>query len=36
MEDIEFEEETWTRWCELCQQTSVFSDSNPYGTCQCS
>ena len=30
------EEETWTRWCELCQQMSTFSASNPYGTCQCS
>lgn len=37
MEDEEeFTEETWTRWCELCQQISTFSDSNPYGTCQCS
>lgn len=30
------EEITWTIWCELCQQMSTFSDSNPYGTCQCS
>lgn len=29
-------EQTWTRWCEICQQTSTFSESNPYGTCQCS
>jgi hypothetical protein len=29
------EEETWTRWCGLCQQMSTFSESNPYGTCQC-
>lgn len=28
-------EETWTRWCKLCQQMSTFSYSNPYGTCQC-
>ena len=31
-----FIEETWTVWCELCQQTSTFSESNHYGTCQCS
>lgn len=23
-------------WCELCQMMSHFSDSTPYGTCQCS
>ena len=30
------EEETWTRWCEDCQMMSTYSNSNPYGTCQCS
>jgi hypothetical protein len=35
-EDEEFVEETWTRYCELCEQWSTFSESNPYGTCQCS
>jgi len=29
-------EETWNRWCNLCEMMSTFSDSNPYGTCQCS
>ena len=32
----EEEEQTWTSWCELCQQITVRSESNPYGTCQCS
>lgn len=32
----EIGEETWTRWCNSCQMMSTFSDSNPYGTCQCS
>lgn len=30
------EDTTWTHWCELCQQMSTFSDTNLYGTCQCS
>jgi len=29
-------EETWSRWCNLCEMMSTFSNSNPYGTCQCS
>ena len=33
-EEEEFVEETWTKWCEVCQQTSTFSESNPYGTCK--
>lgn len=23
-------------FCDLCQQNSLFTNSNPYGTCQCS
>ena len=23
-------------FCQLCQQDSLFTNSNPYGTCQCS
>jgi hypothetical protein len=23
-------------WCNCCQMFSHFTDSNPYGTCQCS
>lgn len=34
--DNEFEEETWTEWCNLCQTTTIKSESNPWGTCQCS
>ena len=33
---MEEEEETWTRWCEACQIMSTYSNTNPYGTCQCS
>ena len=32
----EIGEETWTQYCEICQQTSVFSETNSYGSCQCS
>jgi hypothetical protein len=27
---------SYTKWCELCQMTSYYSDNNQYGTCQCS
>ena len=25
-----------THWCDMCQEYTTTSDSNPYGTCQCS
>lgn len=35
-QEEQFEEETWTSWCNLCGEMSTFSESNHWGTCQCS
>ena len=32
----ESSKDDFSRWCELCDMTSYYSDSTPYGTCGCS
>ena len=35
-DDDDDDDGAYWSFCELCQQNSLFTNSNPYGTCQCS
>jgi hypothetical protein len=34
--EIEIEDDSYSQWCPICEMSTYFSPSTPYGTCQCS
>ena len=32
----EYEDDSYTTYCDLCDMSSTYSDDTPYGTCMCS